>query len=184
MRIASERSVSTDERGHDRIVEPSPLATRERPAAPADAARAETVRTVRTSVFTPAALVAGVVAVVLLVLGGLTIVRAGLGGGLDVPVVLVAGFTATAILGLIELGFGLVLLAAALVRQVRTILFVGIVGGVAALVAVFQPSAGKGSLAIERGFAIWAALVMAGVVVAALMPTFRRSDTRRATNVG
>lgn len=180
MRITSERSVSDDERQQDRLVGASPVATQERPAG----ARAETRRTVRTSVMTPAAVVAGVVAIALLVLGGVTMARAGLGGALDVPVVAVAGFTATALLGLIEFGIGLVLLAAALVRHVRMILFVGIVGGVAALVSVFQPSAGQSSLAIERGFAIWAAFAMGAVVLAALLPTFRHRDTRRTTNVG
>jgi len=80
-----------------------------------------------------------------------------LGRVLDEPVVIVARDTATAWLALIEIGFGLVLLIAALTRSHSAILFLGIAVGVAALIAVFEPSVGGGSLAIEREFAVVAA---------------------------
>ncbi len=144
----------------------------------------ETVLTSRTSGFTPGVLVAGVVAVVLLILGGVTVARAGIDSDLDQPVVEVAGYSATALLGLIELAFGLCLLIAALSRANSSILFFGIVGGVMAVVAVFQPTVGEGSLAIERDFAAVAAFVMAGVVAAALLPTvMRKSVVRRTSDV-
>ena len=138
----------------------------------------------RTSSFVPSALVAGVVAIALLVLGGITAARAGVDSTLDDPVVTVAGFTATALLGLIEIAFGLVLLMAALARARSLILFLGITGGVAALVAVFQPSVGEGSLALERGFAVFAAIVMAVLIAAALLPTLtRRNVVQRTSDV-
>jgi hypothetical protein len=142
----------------------------------------ETVLTSRTSGFTPGVNVAGVVAIGLLILGGITVARAGIDSSLDQPVVEVAGYTATALLGLIELVFGLFLLIAALSRANSAILFLGIAGGVFALVAVFQPSVGEGSLAIERGFAVVAAIVMGVVVAAALLPTMRRRSVVRRTS--
>lgn len=138
-----------------------------------------TVVTTRTSWFTPAALVASVAAIALLVVGGITVARAGLIGPLDEPVISAANYTATAILGLIELGFGIVLLSAALNRSREGILFIGIVGGVMALIAVFEPNIGNGALAIERPFAVIVAIVMAAVVLSALLPSIRRSNTQR-----
>ena len=107
---------------------------------------------------------------------------AGIDSSLDEPVVEVAGYTATALLGLIVFVFGLLLLVAALSRADSAILFLGIAGGVMALVAVFQPSVGEGSLAIERRFAVLTAIVMGVVVAAALLPTVRRRSVVRRTS--
>jgi uncharacterized membrane protein len=154
------------------------------PVATESAVGTETVLTSRTSGFTPSALVAGAVAIGLLVLGGITAARAGIDSNLDDPVVTVAGYTATALLGLVEIAFGLVLLIAAVAQARRAILVLGIIGGVMALVAVFQPSVGEGSLAIERGFAVIAAIVMGVLVVTALLPTIRRKRVvQRTTDV-
>ena len=185
MEIQSDRSQVVDER--EPMVTAPPAAVGEvafvEPLQPALAS--ETVRTSRTSGFTPAALVAGIVAIGLLLIGGITAARAGIDGSLDEPVVEVAGYTATALLGLIELVVGIALLSAALSRAQSAILFLGMAGGVMALVAVFQPSVGEGSLAIERGVAVVAALVMAAVVLAALLPTiWRRSVVERTSSVG
>src|SRR4051812_20905722 len=49
-------------------------------------------------------------AAVLLIVGAITLQRAGLNGDMAVPVVSVAGFTHTAWLGVAELAFGLLLL--------------------------------------------------------------------------
>lgn len=141
----------------------------------------ETVLTSRTMGFTPAALVAALVAILFLIVGGITVARAGFDGSLDEPVVTVAGYTATALLGLIEIAFGLLLLIAALSRSRAAIMFFGITGGVMALVAVFQPSVGEGSLALERGFSVAVAILMGIVVLAALLPDVRRRSTVQRT---
>ncbi|MCJ7780714.1 MAG: hypothetical protein MUQ27_07800, partial [Acidimicrobiia bacterium] len=99
------------------------------------------------------------------------------------PVVTVAGFTATALLGLIVFGFGAVLLIAALARQRHVILTLGILGGVAGLIAVFEPNVGGDSLSIERRLGIGAAIAMAAIVVSALLPTVSRVDTSQTTEV-
>jgi hypothetical protein len=61
-------------------------------------------------------------------------------------------------------------------------LVLGIAGGVMALVAVFQPSVGEGSLAIEQGFAVIAAIVMGALIVTALLPTSRRNSVVQRTS--
>ena len=198
MNIESNRSVAIDEREEtarapaplDEAVAESPLDEGDTESAvfvPVGAyegpARAETVRTVRTTRFTPSAVVAGVVAIAMLVLGGITVARAGFDGSLGQPVVTVAGFTATALLGLIVFGFGAVLLVAALARQRHVILVLGIVGGVAGLIAVFEPTVGGDSLSIERGLGLWVAIAMAAIVVSALLPTWSRVNTRETTEV-
>jgi len=137
---------------------------------------AETIVTSRTIEFSPASAVAALAAVMLLLLGGITLARAGIDSSLDEPIVSVAGFTATAILGLIEIGFGLIFLIAALARARTAILFVAIIGAVTALVVVFQPTVGELSLGIERGFAVLATIVMAVIVVSALLPSIKRQS--------
>jgi hypothetical protein len=169
MEIESDRSASID--GGNRTPSSSKIA-------------AETVVTSRTTAFAPASIVAAVVGVVLLLLGGITLARAGLDGSLDVPIVSVAGFTATAILGLIEIGFGLILLLTALAQERIAIMFVAIIGGVSALVVVFQPTLGEVSLGIERGFAVLAAIVMAVIVVSALLPSITRRSVVQRVNDG
>lgn len=182
MEIQSDRAAIIDER--DRIVvAASPVSPDDAFAPPPPAAAviqpasaSETVLTSRSSGFTPGALVAGIAAIGLLIIGGITAARAGVDSTLDQPVVEVGGYTATALLGLLELALGIALLTAAIARARSVILFLGIAGGVMALVAVFQPSVGEGSLAIERNFAMVAAIVMGVVVAASLLPTVRRNS--------
>ncbi len=188
MKIKSDRTAAVDERERT-VTTPSTIVGEagtdtSAPVAVVDhaAVGSETVLTSRTTSFEPAAIVASVAAIALLLLGGITAARAGFDGSLDEPVVTVARYTATAWLALIELGLGLVLLIAGLTRSHSAILFLGIAGGVAALVAVFQPSVGGGSLAIEREFAVVAAIVMGAIVAAALLPTARRSSVVRRTS--
>ena len=185
MNIESKKSVSVDERDQS-VPAPAPI-SESAASLPATAdvasARAETVRTTRTTTYTPSAVVAAVVAIAMLVLGGITVSRAGFDGSLGQPVVTVAGFTATALLGLIVFGFGAVLLIAALARQRHVILTLGILGGVAGLIAVFEPNVGGDSLSIESGFGLGVTIAMAAIVVSALLPTWSRVNTRQTTEV-
>lgn len=172
------RTSYVDERPREVLVTETPVAGQPVVAATpvyAPVAAETTHYTSRTNV-APYAWVAGIVAVGLLVLGGITTARAGLDGALDEPVVSVAGFTATALLGLIELAAGVLLLIAALSRSRAGTMFFGIVFGVASLVAVFEPTVGNGSLAMERGLAVLFAIAFGVVVaVAALLPDVRRT---------
>jgi len=195
MNIESNKSVDDHE---ETVRPPAPLdeavtepphdeaVTESEASVPADdhvSTRAETVRTVHTTRFTPSAVVAAVVAIAMLVLGGITVGRAGFDGSLGEPVVTVAGYTATALLGLIVFGFGAVLLIAALARLQHVILALGIIGVVAGLIAVFEPTVGGDSLSIERRLGLWVTIAMAVIVVSALLPTWSRVNTRQTTEV-
>ncbi len=63
------------------------------------------------------------------------------------------------------------------------ILVLGIIGGVASLIAVFEPTVGGDSLSIQRGLGLWVAIAMAAIVVSALLPTWSRVNTRQTTEV-
>ncbi len=129
--------------------------------------------------FDPAATLTVIAGVLLAVVGAVAMARAGLSGPLDEPVVQVAGVTHTAILGIVELGMGLVLVWAGLSRDRGAILFTTILFAAAALVAAIEPSIGGGALAIERS---WAVLLVIGfgvlALVAAVAPTIWRTSDR------
>ena len=85
----------------------------------------------------------------------------------------VLGFTHTTTLGLIEIGVGLVLLAAAGTRSRNGELFGGLVLGVGGFVGLVQHHSFVRTLALERSLA-WVAII-AGVAVALaalLLPRF------------
>jgi hypothetical protein len=129
--------------------------------------------------FDPAAVVTVVAGIVLAVIGAVAVARAGLTGPIDEPVVDVAGASHTALLGLIELGMGLVLVWAGLTTDRAVILFCSILFGAAALVAAIEPNIGDGALAIERS---WAVVLVVGfgviAAVAALAASIYRSTDR------
>ncbi len=147
----------------------------ERPAVDADV---DQVRTVHTGQIVPAAIVGGMVAIALLIFGGITAARAGLSSPLAAPVVEVAGYTATGWLAVIELGLGAALLIVALARLVSAIRFLAIVGLVASVVAVFEPTLADNRMALERDFALGTAIAMGVLLLASFLPTTHRRSSR------
>jgi hypothetical protein len=138
----------------------------------------QTVRVASDTTIMPAAAVAGVLSVLLLIFGGVAMARAGFDGPLDEPVVSVGGFTATAVLGMFAAGSGFALLCAALARARSAILLFAIIIGIVAVIAAIEPTLGNGALAIERSFAVLTALGAGIVILAAtLVPTMRRTAT-------
>ncbi|MGD9996823.1 MAG: hypothetical protein AB7L17_22945 [Ilumatobacteraceae bacterium] len=127
--------------------------------------------------FSPASVVACIAAMALMLFGAVNIARAGFDGPMRDPVVEVAGFQGTAVLGLIALGAGILLLGAAFSRDRGAILFVSIVIGVAAATVAIEPNVGGGTISTESSFGV-AVTIMAAVValVAALAPTMRRTS--------
>ena len=77
----------------------------------------------------PAAVVAGIASIVLLLFGAINVARAGIDGAWRDPIVEVASYQGTAVLGLIALGAGIALLSAAFSRDRGAIMFVSIVLG-------------------------------------------------------
>ena len=133
-------------------------------------------RTVVTRRFDPASALAVIAAIALGVVGAVAVARAGLDGPLDDPIVEVAGFSHTAILGLIEVGMAVVLLAVGLSRDRGALLFTSILFGAAALVAAIEPSVGGDALAIESSWAVVLVIVFAAIALAAaVMPAIWRT---------
>jgi hypothetical protein len=129
--------------------------------------------------FDPAAALRVVVGIALTVIGAVAAARAGFDGPLDEPVVQVAGISHTALLGVIEVGVGLLTVLAGLSRDRGTMLFAAIAFGVAALVVAIEPSIGGGALGIERGWAVVLVVTYAVLALAAaLAPSVLRSTDR------
>jgi hypothetical protein len=165
------------------LADPAPQAAFEAPQVVSTQAVDQPVREtlqVRSSMtISPAAIVGGVGAIVLLLFGAINLARAGLDGPMREPIVEVAGYQGTAMLGLIVLGAGVALLAASFSRDRGAILFVSIVLGVAAATVALEPSVGGDLVAVERDFGI-AVLIIAVFVafVAAVAPSVRRTSNR------
>jgi hypothetical protein len=73
----------------------------------------DVVTTSRWSAFSAGQVLGGIVGIVAIVFGALAIARGGIDSDLNTPLVQVAGFTQSALVGIIELAFGLLLLAGA-----------------------------------------------------------------------
>jgi hypothetical protein len=145
------------------------------PVAPVSAGQ---VRTAYASRFAPDAVIAGVVGLVILVVGLIAIVRGGFDGSMKDPVVEVLGFTHTTTLGLIEIVIGGALLLSGATRSRSGEVFFGAVLGIAGFVGAVQTESFDKSLALESSMA-WLAVV-AGVVVvlaALLLPRYARNST-------
>jgi hypothetical protein len=145
------------------------------PVAPVSAGQ---VRTAYASRFAPDAIIAGLVGLVILVVGLIAIVRGGFDGSMRDPVVEVLGFTHTTTLGLIEIALGAMLLISGAARSRSGGIFFGAVLGVAGFVGAVQTKSFVKSLALESSMAWLAVLAGAIVVLAALMlPRYARQST-------
>lgn len=131
------------------------------------------------SSFAPHAVAAGLLAIAMLVWGGVTMARAGFEDDLRDPVVEVFGLSGNAVSGMIVAGVGILLLIAAVSRDRGPIVFLTIVTGIAALILAFEPGAGDDALGIEANLPVVIAIGCGIVLVIALaVPTMtRRSQT-------
>ncbi len=114
------------------------------------------------------AVLAGAAGIVLLVVGLLALVRAGTDGSWDTPVVEVAGFTHTALLGVIEIGAGVALLLAGVSRSRSASALWGVALGIAGFIGGVQAESFRDSLALESSMGWWALGIGAVVALAAL----------------
>jgi hypothetical protein len=124
----------------------------------------------------PDAIVAAVVGLVMLVVGLLVIVRAGLGGDLREPVVNVIGFSHTAILGLVEVALGVMLLVSGATSSRSGAIFFGAVAGIGGFIGAVQTESFVKPLALETSMAWW--VCIAGAVVALTALIVPRSYSR------
>jgi uncharacterized membrane protein HdeD (DUF308 family) len=144
---------------------------------------AASVQSARTRRFAPDAVIAAVVGLVLLVVGLLALVRAGLDGPMDEPVVEVLGFTHTAALGLIEAVIGACLLIAGASSWRSGAMFFGAVLAIGGFIGAVQTESFVDSLALESSHA-WIAAIAGAVVVASalLMPRYLTRTTVTTTS--
>jgi len=123
--------------------------------------------------------IVGIVGLALTIIGLIAVTRAGVDGPFNEPVVKVLGFTHTATLGAIEVGFGICLLICAAATTRGGAAFFGILLGIAAVVGAVQTDSFRRSLALEPGLA-WLAAIAAAVVVlvSLLLPRMTTQTTR------
>lgn len=158
----------------------APVAVEERavagiaPVAPVEIERTESVRSV-----SPHAVAAGLLAVAMLVWGGVAMVRAGFEDDLREPVVEVFGLSGNAISGMVVAGIGLLLLIAAVSRDRGPTVFLTVVTGIAALIVAVEPDAGDSALGVDTMLPVLVAIGCGIVLLVALVaPTVsRRSRT-------
>ena len=131
----------------------------------------------------PAAALMVVAGIVLTVIGAVAMARAGFDGPIDEPVVEVAGISHTALLGVIELGVGLLTILAGVSRDRGTMLFASIAFGVAALVVAIEPDVGGAALGIERSWAVVLVIAFAVLAVAAAIAPSITSSTDRVERI-
>jgi lysylphosphatidylglycerol synthetase-like protein (DUF2156 family) len=116
--------------------------------------------------FDPGAIVTAIAGVILLLIGLIVISKAGLDGPITEPVVEVAGFTHTPLLGIILAVAGLFLLLAGVTKSREGAMFLSTVIAIAAFVGAVQAESFERQLAIEEPFA-W--IVVVGAVIVLLV---------------
>ena len=146
-----------------------------------DTARKTVISRRSSGYLNPGTLVAAAAGAVLLIFGLIAIIRSDIVGSLQDPVVDVAGFEHTPLLGLIEIGAGLLLLAAALAGSLALTRLVGAVLVVGAVVALVEPNALGDELTLENGY-LWLVLALgaATLLVSLLLPSIGTRSTTTA----
>ncbi|MDQ4131255.1 MAG: DUF4383 domain-containing protein [Actinomycetota bacterium] len=130
--------------------------------------------------WTPAQVVALVLGLIFVVLGGVALLRTGMGGDLLDPTTTVAGLSYTPLLGLIEVIFGLLLIAmGSFPAGSDAVVFLGVLLLAFGLLVVIEPAAFESSIAAGRAHG-WFYVVTGAIaaVTALASPAFAR---RRAT---
>jgi hypothetical protein len=120
----------------------------------------------------PYAVAAGLMAIAMIVWGGVVMARAGFDGGLREPQASMLDLTGNALSGVIVAGLGLVLLLSALATDRAAIMFTSIIIGIAALIVAIEPGVADGALGVERSVPVLLAIGSAVVLMlAAIVPT-------------
>jgi hypothetical protein len=132
--------------------------------------------------FSPGQILGGIVGLVLVLFGILAVTRTGIDSTLNVPVTDVFGLTQSALIGLIEVGAGLLLILGAASAEFRAL--TGVVG-VLLFIGGLIVAAGTASLLRDLGTTKdtgWFALIMGAIaMLAAALPSFVRQE--RVTRV-
>ncbi len=154
-----------------------PVRVVEQTAAPVEPASVErgVARTESISSFAPHSIAAGILAILMLVWGGVAMARAGFGGDLRDPVVEVFGLSGNTVSGMIVAGLGLLLLLAAISRDRGPVVFLAIVVGIAAVIFTIEPNTGDEALGVDTTLPLLIAIGSGVVLLTALaLPTINR----------
>lgn len=136
------------------------------------------VKTAYSPTLSPDTIITAIVGLALLVIGLIVVIRAGVDSPLSDPVIQVAGFAHTAVLGMIEVAFGLCLLASAAGRSRGGETFFGGLLAVAGFIGAVQAKSFSDDLALESSFA-WLVFIAGAVVVigALVLPRVARRSS-------
>lgn len=127
--------------------------------------------------WTPAQIISLIIGLVFIVLGGVALLRTGVGIDLFEPTTTVAGLSYTPLLGMIEIAFGLLMLAAgAFPGGSDGVVFLGVLALAFGLLLVIEPAAFNESLSAGRAHG-WLYVITGGV--AALTGLLTPSLARR-----
>ncbi len=139
------------------------------PVQPVEPVSYQQVKTAYSPTLSPDTIIAAIVGLALLVLGLIAVIRAGLDSPFSDPVIQVAGFAHTAVLGMVEVAFGLCLLASAAGRSRGGETFFGGLLAVAGFIGAVQTDSFASNLALESSLAWLAFGAGAVVAIAALV---------------
>ncbi len=151
---------------------------------PVSVASDEAVEVTVARVFTPARILGIAAGAVLIIFGLVALARGDLSGSVDEPVVKVAGWSHTPLLGLIEIGAGVLLVLSSSVMSME--MMMGAVIAVGGIVALIEPKVLSDNLSIDSGLA-WLVIILGAVPFAAaaitrMMP-LRTRHTRTVTDL-
>ena len=128
----------------------------------------------------PHAIVAGLIAIAMVVWGAVIMARTGLAGTLREPQASLLGLTGNALSGMLVAGLGLVLLLSAMSRDRAAITFSSIIIGIGAAVVIIEPDVADGALALDRAVPV---MIAVGACVVALLAAAVPTMTSRTRTI-
>ena len=126
----------------------------------------------------PVSILSIIAGALFIIVGAVALLRGDLSGSLSDPVVKVAGLTHTPLLGLIEIGIGVILMLGGADRSRATVIFMGSVLVVLGIIVVIENDSLRERLAVTAAHGWWAIFIGAILLIgAAMLPTISRSHT-------
>ena|SRR5215207_7297949 len=142
-----------------------------------DTPQSRTAAVSRTRHFSPGQILTGIVGALLVIVGIVAVTRTGIDGSLNTPPTDIFGLAHSALIGIVEIGAGLLLLVGSASPSSRGV--AAFVGALLVIGGIVVAAASNGllmDLGTEKSTG-WFLAVMGGIaLVGALLPTFVRSD--------
>jgi hypothetical protein len=142
-----------------------------------DTPHERTAAVARTHHFSPGQLLSGAVGVLLVIVGIIAVTRNGIDGSLEAPTTDIFGLAHSSLVGLVEIGAGLLLLVGSASRSARSVAgFVGALLIVAGIVVAAGTSSLQSDLGTETSTGWFLAVMGAIALLGSLLPSIVRSD--------